>query len=259
MHQVSSLVANAIALGLPVFPCRRDKRPCIGRYEGGQGFKDASVEPETIERMFNHRGAELIGVSTGEASGWDVLDLDYRHGAGAFEEANRHRMPETRVHETQSGGRHFVFLHAPGVRNSAGSIAPGVDVRGTGGYVIMPPSPGYRVISDAEPCHWPDWLLELVLPKPAPIAARQAPGPRKPVSSKRIDKLIEIALGKVRAAPDGAKHFTLRNQSMLIGGLQHLSDFIDGEAIGWLLDALPDSVQDMKAAEETARWGFENG
>ena len=258
-HQASRLITNAAALGLPVFPCRRDKRPCIGRHEGGQGFKDASADPADIERMFGHRGAELIGVPTGEASGWDVLDLDYRSGAEAFELANQHRMPETRVHETQSGGRHLVFLHAPGVRNSASSIAPGVDVRGSGGYVIVPPSPGYRIISDAEPCHWPDWLLEFVLPKPVPAVSRPTAGPRPPVASKRLDRFIEVALGKVRAAPDGAKHFTLRNQAILLGGLQHLVGFSDGEAVRWLLDALPDGVKDMRAAEDTARWGVEAG
>ncbi len=259
MHHASRLVTNAAALRLPVFPCRWDKRPCIGRTEGGQGFKDASTDLADIERMFGHRGAELIGVPTGEASGWDVLDLDYRSGAKVFELTNQHRLPETRIHETQSGGRHLVFLHAPGVRNSASSIAPGVDVRGSGGYVIVPPSPGYRIISDAEPCHWPDWLLEMVLPKPVPAVPRPAAGPRQPVSSKRLNRFIEIALDKVRAAPDGAKHFTLRNQAILLGGLQHLAGFSDGEAIRWLLDALPDSVQDMQVAEDTARWGVENG
>ena len=66
------------------------------------------------------------------------------------------------------------------MRDGAGKLAPGIDVRGEGGYVIMPPSPGYSVIHhrdllgdganparhltrphhhDAEIVDWPPWLL----------------------------------------------------------------------------------------------------
>jgi hypothetical protein len=34
---------------------------------------------------------------------------------------------------------HFFFQHAPGLRCSRGLIAPGVDVRADGGYVIWWP------------------------------------------------------------------------------------------------------------------------
>ncbi|NPD68928.1 hypothetical protein HN018_02840 [Lichenicola cladoniae] len=255
------LITSALELGLAVFPCGANKKPAIGKKEGGRGFHDASRDHAEIERMFGRHNARLIGVPTGEVSGWDVLDLDYRHGAKAFEDANAHRMPETRVHETQSGGRHLVFLHAPGVRNSASEIAPGVDVRGSGGYIIMPPSPGYRIVSDADPVHWPTWLLELVLPAPVVERPRAISAQIAPifVSSKRIEKLIGIALGKVRQAPDGAKHYTLRNQAICLGGLQHLGDFSDSDALTWLMDALPDSAKDRRAAEQTAKWGLETG
>ena len=225
VHPPAPLIMSAISLGLPVFPCCRNKKPCISKDEGGHGFQDATQEIPLIEKMFSHRAARLIGVPTGLASGFDALDLDYRNGAAAFEEANRNRMPETRIHETQSGGRHLVFLHAPGVRNSAGSIAPGVDVRGDGGYLVFPPSPNYRIISDAEPCHWPDWLLELVLPKPKPNSPSQPSKARQPVSSRYVEKVITNALAKVRNAPDGQKHFILRNQALLLGGILNRPGF----------------------------------
>ena len=41
---------------------------------------------------------------------------------------------------TPSGGAHVWFKSAGQVRNSADAIAPGVDTRGDGGYVIVPPS-----------------------------------------------------------------------------------------------------------------------
>jgi hypothetical protein len=251
--------ANLAAQGFPVFPCAQSKKPCIGKKAGGRGFLDASLEIPEIERMFSHPAARLIGVPTGRRSGLDVLDLDYRHGAKAFEDANLHRLPETRIHQTQSGGRHLLFLHVPGVRNSASSLAPGVDVRGEGGYIIAPPSPGYSIVSDAEPTHWPDWLLELVLAQPSAAPARGQSEPRQAVSSARLERIIAAALAKVRAAADGQKHFTLRNQAILLGGIQHHAGFSDSEAVRWLMDALPGSAKDRAAAEATAAWGIGNG
>ena len=69
-----------------------------------------------------------------------------RHGGDRWETRRAAQLGKTRIHSTLSGGRHYLFRHADGVRNGAGKLAPGIDVRGEGGYVIMPPSPGYSVI-----------------------------------------------------------------------------------------------------------------
>ena len=155
--------------GLPVFPCGAKKTPIVKR-----GFLDASTDPAIIRVMFAAPGARLIGVPTGPAAGFDVLDLDYRHGARTWEDANLHRLPETRTYSSQSGGRHMLFAADLRVRNSVSRIAAGVDVRGSGGYIIMPPSPGYQIVSDANIVPWPVWLLEAGLVLPAPPQARPA-------------------------------------------------------------------------------------
>jgi Bifunctional DNA primase/polymerase, N-terminal len=50
---------------------------------------------------------------------------------------------------TPRGGQHYWFLHPGGdVASNAGQIAPRIDVRADGGYVVAPPSPGY-VVDDA--------------------------------------------------------------------------------------------------------------
>lgn len=259
-------VITAIALDLataemPVFPCRADKRPAIPKAEGGRGFHDASLNPAEIRRLFNRPNAVLVGTPTG--SRFDVLDVDPRHGGDVWEAANRHRLPETRIHQTPGGGRHWLFAHAHGVTNTAGRVAPGIDVRGVGGYVIMPPSAGYRVISDAQIAHWPDWLLALVLPPPASEIPPNLGGSWfRPTSSdapEQLDRVVQNAIARVRSAAEGQKHFQLRNAALLLGGIQDRSGFSDGEAIHWLLDALPASVRDWKAATETASWGLAQG
>lgn len=243
-----SLATEAIALGIPVFPCDTAKRPVVAT-----GFKAATAVAAEIAAQFAQPRAALIGVPTGEVSGWDALDVDPRHGGDQWEAANVARLPETRIHETPSGGRHYIFLHAPGVRNSAGLVALGVDVRGTGGYICAPPSPGYKIISDAEPCHWPDWLLELVLRQPKP-STPPPPLPRETISSRRVGALVENVLGRVRNAAEGQKHFVLRNAALTFGGLLHLGHYTTDQAVRWLLDALPSTIKDRQNAEKTARW-----
>src|SRR5262249_31753228 len=67
---------------------------------------------------------------------------------------------------TRSGGFHVFFRHAAGLRNSAGKVAQGVDVRVTGGYVIWWPVAGFAVHSDAPLAPWPTWLLKILQAPP---------------------------------------------------------------------------------------------
>src|ERR1035437_2183163 len=112
-----------VAQGVPVFPCGADKAPACEH-----GVKDASTDPATVRRLFAD-GAPLVGVPTGEASGFDALDLDPRHGSDVWWNTNGSRVPATRVHTTRSGGLHLLFKRLPGLRCSVGKLAPGCDVR----------------------------------------------------------------------------------------------------------------------------------
>jgi hypothetical protein len=67
----------------------------------------------------------------------DALDLDKGHPkANVWWVENRHRLPETHTHRTRSGGLHLLFRHTPRLRGTAGRIAPDIDRRGDGGYLI---------------------------------------------------------------------------------------------------------------------------
>ncbi|MFJ5684398.1 bifunctional DNA primase/polymerase [Streptomyces sp. NPDC093099] len=90
-------------------------------------------------------------------------------------------LPETVVILTPSGGRHIWLTGPPDVvvPNSASRLAPGIDVRGAGGYLVGPgsvtargayrPAPGTAGLAPA-PC--PRALLRLLTP-PAPPARAQ--------------------------------------------------------------------------------------
>jgi hypothetical protein len=119
------------AAGYACFPCLASKAPaCPG------GFKAASADPDQLVDLWHRHSGPLVGVVTGQLSGVDVLDLDSRHGAAAWWANHRSRLPPTRTHRTRSGGLHLFFRHAPGLRISAGRVAPGCDVRADGGYII---------------------------------------------------------------------------------------------------------------------------
>jgi hypothetical protein len=135
--------------GIPVFPTGEDKRPLTKN-----GFYDASTDPETIEAMFKDVGARLHGIGgrMGAASGIFAIDADTYKPGEAGEAAKAYvlglersgMLPATRVHATRNGGRHYLFRaeEFPNCKPSKG-----VEVKGEGGYIILPPSPGYTVES----------------------------------------------------------------------------------------------------------------
>ena len=258
------LTQNALALaadGLPVFPCSNKKLPCILRSDGGHGHLDASTDPTEVIRLFSHAGAKLIGVPCGPRSGFDVVDIDPRHDGHVWEEKNLHRLPETRCHRTGSGGRHYVFKHAPGMRNSEGKIAPGVDVRGDGGYVVFPPSAGYSIESDVDPADWPDWLLPVAMPASKTSHVRPDVKPQKRTDQLvyRYQRYVEKLLENVSSAPEGRKHDVLRNTALALGGILAAAGISHADAHAMLIQALPDSVVDWENAKRTAEWGLKEG
>ncbi|WP_461628003.1 bifunctional DNA primase/polymerase, partial [Bradyrhizobium sp. 25ACV] len=68
------------------------------------------------------------------------------------------RLGTTWTVQTRSGGQHLYYIHRPGLRGSASKIAPGVDVRADGGYVIAWWALGYRILIYAPYAAWPAFL-----------------------------------------------------------------------------------------------------
>jgi len=122
-----------------------------------------------------------IGVRTDRTSGVWVLDVDVDvHTLEPTEEWSsllaEHGMPQTYTVRTPSGGIHYYLRFPDGldVRNDQGKIiAPGVDIRGIGGYVVAPEmyaaytkhgvefAGTYDVIDDSPIAQTPEWIAEL--------------------------------------------------------------------------------------------------
>ena len=167
--------------------------------------------------MFRMPGAALIGMPTGKSSGIVALDIDTKNGNDGMPWVEQHldRLPTTTIVSTRTGGLHFWFLCPRGevtVRNSASKIAQGVDIRGDGGFVIVPPSPGWTIENDADTVPLPDWLLDVaVAPKYEPC---------EPVEVVLTDAttawgraVLRKACDRILCAPNGAQSDTLYKQA----------------------------------------------
>jgi hypothetical protein len=242
--------AAFLAQQWPVFPCNANKQPLTEH-----GLHDAVSGEAAARALFHRPGVAMIGVPTGAASGFVVIDLDVKDGRPGLEwlAANEHRIPPTRRHGTKSGGVHLLFEHPAGrrIRNSASRIAPGVDVRGDGGYVIVPPSPGYSITSDAMPAPLPAWLLETLdppAPAPAPVQPRKAPvsGDGSPYGLAALDAETSAIL----SAPFGQQETTLNAACLKIGAL-----VAGGELAGDVaLSALVSAALGMASQPGRERW-----
>jgi hypothetical protein len=140
--------------GVPVFPCFASKKPATKH-----GYLDATTDPEKTRAMFlGCRGAELISMVTGSKTGVVVIDIDPQ-GIRWFQ-SHITRFPETSIDETPRKGMHLFYKYAgTNIRNSTSKIANGIDVRGEGGSIIIPPSPGYTTIHEVEMAPLPAWIV----------------------------------------------------------------------------------------------------
>jgi hypothetical protein len=176
------MIRTALALarkGLAVFPCRpRDKRPATAH-----GLKDATNDATLIEDWWREEPQSNVAIATGAVSRVFVVDID---GLDAEVELRRLEAAHTALPPTVEAitarGRHVYFkMPESPVHNSVSKIAPGIDVRGNGGYVLAPPS----IHPSGRPYSWgvdsanafapaPEWLLAR-LSAPASDAAAGTP------------------------------------------------------------------------------------
>lgn len=123
--------------GLSVFPVARDKKPLVK----WDAYQITPPDPDQVDEWWSRWLDANIGVATGIVSQLVVLDADGTEGVASLDALHVPR--ETWISRTgrASGGLHVFFRHPGGctIGNRAG-LRPGLDVRGDGGYVILPPS-----------------------------------------------------------------------------------------------------------------------
>jgi hypothetical protein len=109
------------------------------------GLKNATTDEATIRAWWTKAPSANIGIRTGKVSDLLAVDVDPKHGGWESLQALFERIgepfPPTVEAITGSGGRHFLFrMPEADIRNSAGKLGAGLDVRGNGGYIVAAPS-----------------------------------------------------------------------------------------------------------------------
>ena len=164
------MLQTALALirhGLAVFPCRpHTKWPACPH-----GCKDATLDPNIVEGWWTVNPHANIGVATGEISKVFVVDADGVDGQQELRklESQHGELPPTLQVVTANGMHHYFRWPGVMVRNSASKVAPKLDVRGSGGYCLAPPSVhptgrryAWSVDSGNAIVAAPPWLISLV-------------------------------------------------------------------------------------------------
>jgi hypothetical protein len=155
---------------MAVFPCMpADKKPACTH-----GCNDATTDTIVIQTWWQENPEYNIAVATGAVSDFFVVDIDDNGDCDGEVEWDRlvgqHGTLMPTVEVITARGRHLYFRYPTvPVRNSAGKIAPGIDVRGDGGYVLVPPSLHpcgkrycWSVDSSSAIAEAPAWLVEIV-------------------------------------------------------------------------------------------------
>jgi hypothetical protein len=180
LGRIGQAAMRYVELGWKVFPCRAGaKQPATTH-----GLLDATGDLDRVAAYWARVPDANVAIRTGQESGIIVIDID--SDTGGFDslaalEAAKGSLPTTASVVTPRGGQHFYFRH-PGheIRNTAGIVAPGIDIRGDGGYVLAPPSlvagKGYEPDQQVPLAELPDWLVRGLLEYQARTVSKLARG-----------------------------------------------------------------------------------
>lgn len=210
----------AVALGqhgIAVFPCQpNSKTPATPH-----GYKDATTCLSQIVECWTQNPDFNIAFCP-EDAGLCVVDVDNYKGGfsrGTFEAL---QLPETCEVETASGGKHYYFSGS--LPSTANKLAPGVDTRGRGGYVLAPGSTidgkPYRIKVNRPAATLPDSITirlnTAVEPKTRAEPLSEAEKVRGLKEAERFVSHL-IASGKFAVEGQGGDPFTFQVAAHLHG------------------------------------------
>lgn len=200
-----------------VFPIEpRGKRPVTIN-----GFYDATNDPDAIAALWTRE--YNIGVDCGR-SNLAVIDLDGAEGLAAWDKLQEGIAPRSGMVQFTGGGGAHILYRQPAlveIRNTAKKLAPHIDTRGFGGYILLAPSvhPSGNVYQWSETqCDFdametfPPELLPLLQDKPTPIPNAPAPVTNPP-------RTLQRSYERVANAPEGSRNDTLNRAAFYLFGL----------------------------------------
>jgi hypothetical protein len=241
------------ARGWPIYP--QNPRNRHGYFVGA---KDAATTDPTVIRTWAARYPDMaIAVLTGGPSGIVALDVDIKNGVDGRDTLEMDfgvaLHPASPTDHSPSGGYHILFSW-PGRLVKSGPIGRGLEVKGDGLWITLPPGPGR---------YW-DPILDLtttpIAPMPAWLLAATAPPaeePRSAAGPRYVGKLspygaaaLDAAVKRIVEAGPGKQEVTLNGEAFSIGQLA------GGNVIpaGLALDGLLWAAQRMPSFDKHRPW-----
>jgi len=250
------------ARGWYVFPCGDDKRPLTAH-----GFKDATTDADQVKAWWRRWPRAAIGLDCGR-SGVLAVDLDRdddRDGLAIWATLGIDDAGALQS-QTPRGGRHLVFsANGAALGNSAGRLGPGIDTRGNGGYIILPPSQTargqYIALNDwtATPAPVPGALVALL----SKAEQQRTTSQTTTTGDRWALAALKAEVDNVCAAHEGTRNDTLNRAAYSLGQLVAAGYLTRAEVEAELFAAaeacgLVDDDGD-RAAWSTIRSGLDDG
>lgn len=229
-ERLMSAALEAADRGWHVFPLRPgDKRPAIRDWQAR-----ATIDSRRIAMCWR-MGPYNIGIACGP-SGLVVVDLDKDKTRGEQGDDGQrafHRLArsagggvawwQTLTVRSPSGGMHLYF-QAPAdcsLRNTAGRLAPLVDTRAEGGYIVAPGSSiggrRYTVTADRPVVELPGPLVKALLPRADEATGEVIQLQGEPM--RYTESAIRGELSRIADARVGTRNTTLNSAAFALGRL----------------------------------------
>jgi len=222
--------------------------------KGIQWQQDATNNPNQIQQWQNHHGPHLKiwGVPTGPDNGILVLDVDVKdvNENGFTTLTQMPQLPVTKIQNTPSGGRHYLFKYPTNGQNYGNRVKfmPGLDIRGAGGWIA------YYGTDETEVAEAPQWVLD--------AASQQEydhQGTSVKVSPAIAAEIMDSALDNIRNAPPGESNNVLNIEAFRVGQIVKSGSIDIDYAKEALFRAAKERGKPDYEARATIKSGIEGG
>ncbi len=211
------------------------KHPIYTEWNNTEAENCASSDVRKVRAWYRKHPNANIGIATGALGGVVVLDADFPKKGDVglttlLERLGLDAMPPTKENDTGAGVHFYYKYDADDIKNSAGKIASGLDVRGAGGQVVSAPSlhrsgRRYMPANSLKPAPLPDCLREEMLK-----ASKQDAKPATDsIPRTSIPQAGKYPITGSSVFPDGQRNDGIRNVSYgrwLNGWAESESDLI---------------------------------